>query len=450
MLPNNNEKPQMRKESLGTAVKKEIIGILKPPNPRKELKSFPSLPECFLHDLGLIENIALDAGNLSERDIENKFSSLSLAFKTDRVSLQERHELQLRQRDIAERNVATEIRQLGASIRSLGRVCQDAETREVLARVEKQVAVLSQSTGRVASSSEQYGAVQQEARVATAIEVMLLHVDNLRRSYEREHTELEETKRVLIEHKLLVADEPASSVSRSRSTRNRSVSVIQPQPTCLEAAPPRRSSVATPPSRHQLSSPVQEPRPRSRSPSLLLRQQPERPVGVVGVGGGGEERPRQEKKTSVFHPIPETGEEGREEEKSEGKNDNNNNAETDNMNTTKSTTQASSEQRRKESRKTSHYDVNTILEELDELATRRDSSPPNSPILLTTRRPPQLPRTARELIQRRKSLLVHLSDWYSDLCWPYDEDETILGLRYAISGILATTAFAILCSTFFG
>ena len=60
MLPNNNEKPQMRKESLGTAVKKEIIGILKPPNPRKELKSFPSLPECFLHDLGLIENIALE------------------------------------------------------------------------------------------------------------------------------------------------------------------------------------------------------------------------------------------------------------------------------------------------------------------------------------------------------------------------------------------------------
>lgn len=55
----NSEKLQ-RKESIGTSVKKEIIGILKPPNPRKELKSFPSLPECFLHDLGLIENIALE------------------------------------------------------------------------------------------------------------------------------------------------------------------------------------------------------------------------------------------------------------------------------------------------------------------------------------------------------------------------------------------------------
>ena len=49
----------VRKDSAGTAVRREIIGILKPPNPRKELKSFPSLPECFLHDLGLIENIAL-------------------------------------------------------------------------------------------------------------------------------------------------------------------------------------------------------------------------------------------------------------------------------------------------------------------------------------------------------------------------------------------------------
>ena len=57
-LAANDKQP--RKESLGAVVKKEIIGILKPPNPRKELKSFPSLPECFLHDLGLIENIALE------------------------------------------------------------------------------------------------------------------------------------------------------------------------------------------------------------------------------------------------------------------------------------------------------------------------------------------------------------------------------------------------------
>ena len=32
------------------------------------------------------------------------------------------------------------------------------------------------------------------AQVATAIEILLLHVDNLRRSYEREHSELEEVE----------------------------------------------------------------------------------------------------------------------------------------------------------------------------------------------------------------------------------------------------------------
>ena len=44
---------------------------------------------------------------------------------------------------------------------------------------------------------------------------------------------------------------------------------------------------------------------------------------------------------SVFHPIPETGEDGKEDEKADAKNDNNNNAETNNNNNnTKSTTQS--------------------------------------------------------------------------------------------------------------
>ena len=55
--------------------------------------------------------------------------------------------------------------------------------------------VLRQSAERVSSSAEVYGAVQQEARISRAIEIMLLHVDNLKRIYEREHSQLEEAKR---------------------------------------------------------------------------------------------------------------------------------------------------------------------------------------------------------------------------------------------------------------
>ena len=82
-------------------------------------------------------------------------------------------------------------------------------------------------------------------------EMMLLHVDNLRRSYEKEHTELEETRRVLIEHKLLVvrscvpgpvlnltfqADETPTTTSTGRATRNRSVSVIHTNVTMVKDA----------------------------------------------------------------------------------------------------------------------------------------------------------------------------------------------------------------------
>lgn len=40
-----------------------------------------------------------------------------------------------------------------------------------------------------------WGAVQQEWRVSRALEVLFLHVDNVKRMYERDHQELEELRR---------------------------------------------------------------------------------------------------------------------------------------------------------------------------------------------------------------------------------------------------------------
>ena len=213
------------------------------------------------------------AENLSEQDIETKFSSLSLAFKTDRMTLQERLELQHRQRDIAERNAEDEIRQLKTSVQCLNRMCQQSDTRELLRSLEKQVTVLAQSLQRVSSSSEQFGAVQQEGKVATAIEIVLLHVDNLKRNYEKEHNELEDARRILIEHKLLVDD---SHYVRP-SNRNRSISVVQTS-NYVELSKPRRASTSLSTSLAQkhleVSSVEVVPRPRS-------------PAAIRKVGGTG-------------------------------------------------------------------------------------------------------------------------------------------------------------------
>lgn len=429
-----------------TSIKKEIIGILKPPTLKKELKSFPSLPECFLHDLGLLDNFALSAENLSEQDIENKFSSLSLAFKTDRITLHERLELQHRQRDISERNAEDEIRQLKTSVQCLNRLCHQADTRDILRSLEKQVGVLHQSLQRVSSSSEQFGAVQQEGKVATAVEIVLLHVENLKRSYEKEHNELEDARRILIEHKLLVDE---SHYVRP-SNRNRSISVVQPS-SYSDMAKPRRASLNTGAGNAQRHLDVtmknsMENSQRSRSPAAIRKVSQNSCLTTVKEDSDKSMTMDKvlDKVSSVFTPIAETSENGDivkdvdEDAKHEHDDNNNNGVENKNV-VTGSVTSLNA--RRKESRKTSHFDVDTILEEIDDLALKRDSSP--------NKMSNPLPKTPTEFMQRKKSLLVQLQSWFGDLAWPYDEEETILCVRYSISALLTTAAFAILLNTFF-
>jgi len=56
--------------------------------------------------------IVPDCGTL----LQNKFCALSLAFKTDKLTLVTRHDRQQRQRDQAERNMAVEIIELKAAV----------------------------------------------------------------------------------------------------------------------------------------------------------------------------------------------------------------------------------------------------------------------------------------------------------------------------------------------
>nr|CAD7406547.1 unnamed protein product [Timema cristinae] len=144
---------------------------------------------------------------------QNRYLSLSLAFKTDKVTLSQRHELQHRQRDQAEKNMAAE---------NLNRLCVDSESVEVLTQIQSQVDILQQSTNRVSTSAEMFGAVQQEHRLNKAVEVMLAHVDNLKRMHEKEHSELEETRQDGSDKKVPGANNPCympTHFSHSRSRR---------------------------------------------------------------------------------------------------------------------------------------------------------------------------------------------------------------------------------------
>ncbi|KAK6169887.1 hypothetical protein SNE40_020859 [Patella caerulea] len=173
---------------------------LTPPPPSDDDIS-PSIPDSFLEKLGL--KVGKDntdptsADNLPEKEVENKFNALSLAFRTDRLTLDKRLEIQERARDISEQNVDQELHGLREAVETLNRLCSDTQIREVITKIRNHIDVLEQCAARVSSRAEVLGAVQQERRMCRAMEVMIVHVDNQKRLYEKDHSELEEARKVL-------------------------------------------------------------------------------------------------------------------------------------------------------------------------------------------------------------------------------------------------------------
>uniref|UniRef100_A0A8D2JIE2 Inositol 1,4,5-triphosphate receptor associated 2 n=1 Tax=Sciurus vulgaris TaxID=55149 RepID=A0A8D2JIE2_SCIVU len=133
-------------------------------------------------------------GKLGSRVAE--FLRLSLGFKCDWFTLEKRVKLEERSRDpgrrqFEERNQLT----------SLTPLCEDDnQAQEVIKKLENSITFLSQCANRVASRAEMLGAINQESRVSKAVEVMIQHVENLKRMYAKEHAELEELKQVLLQN----------------------------------------------------------------------------------------------------------------------------------------------------------------------------------------------------------------------------------------------------------
>lgn len=140
-----------------------------------------------------------DNTSVNEKEVEAEFLKLSLGFKCDGFTLEKRVKLEERARDLAEENLKKEITNCLKLLESLTPLCEDDnQAQEVIKKLEKSITFLSQCTERVASRAEMLGAINQESRVSKAVEVMIQHVENLKRMYAKEHAELEELKQVLL------------------------------------------------------------------------------------------------------------------------------------------------------------------------------------------------------------------------------------------------------------
>ncbi|NWH52922.1 LRMP protein, partial [Fregata magnificens] len=130
-----------------------------------------------------------------------EFLRLSLGFKCDLFTLDKRVRLEERSRDLAEENLKKEITNALKMLEALVPLCEeDNQAQEIIKKLQKSLQFLSQYAARVASRAEMLGAINQESRVSKAVEVMIQHVENLKRMYAKEHAELEELKQVLLQN----------------------------------------------------------------------------------------------------------------------------------------------------------------------------------------------------------------------------------------------------------
>lgn len=187
---------------------------------------FPNLPDSYLEELALVyTSHTIHSEPLSDQDTENKFVSVSLAIRTDRLTLDSRHEQQKRLRDQAKRNVEQEATNLYSALHKLNYLCTDSESIDILSNIKEQLNFLLSAVEYMSGSAESLGAVCQESRVSRAWDVAVAHVENVKLMLENARTDLEDTKRMISDKQRVTMGDIVNSVQsgapRPRSTHDR-------------------------------------------------------------------------------------------------------------------------------------------------------------------------------------------------------------------------------------
>ncbi|XP_051522656.1 inositol 1,4,5-triphosphate receptor associated 1-like isoform X2 [Myxocyprinus asiaticus] len=216
--------------------------------------TMPNISDIMLHKLKLHRGLPGCAPPLSEKEIENTFVQLSLAFRNDNYTLELRLKQAERERNLTEENTEKELEEFKCSLKNTSSLWQNVEQREFYQHLIETIAVLRRLTNRLSSRAEMVGAVRQEKRMSKATEVMMQYVENLKRTYEKDHAELMEFKKLANQNSnrcyggsVDTGDDGVPRASRSMSLQ------------MGKALPRRRVSVAVVPKFNLLNIPGQTP-----------------------------------------------------------------------------------------------------------------------------------------------------------------------------------------------
>ncbi|KAM9217478.1 inositol 1,4,5-triphosphate receptor associated 2-like [Leptosomus discolor] len=276
--------------------------------PEEPLLSFSS-------EFSVLERLGLHRVALTEQDVEAAFAHLALAFRCDVFTLQQRVQVEKRARDAAEENIQEELGQCRAALERLGPSCTDTGCKETLEQLQRSLAVLAAAVERATSAAEKLGAVHQEARMSRAAEVMVQHVENLKRHHMREHAELEEMKRLIQQNSRnrqlaetqddmepRLRPHPLMRTFQQGSARRRVSIAVIPKQLLPGASPESRAAPGSEPEREgaqrRPSTQRSEPEPQGSTMTRELAAE------AAGRGSGaGDDEPEQLGLTSKMSPA---------------------------------------------------------------------------------------------------------------------------------------------------
>ncbi|XP_026176135.1 protein MRVI1 isoform X2 [Mastacembelus armatus] len=216
--------------------------------------AMPNISDVMLRKLKLHRGLPGCAPPLTEKEIENAFVQLSLAFRNDNYTLETRLKQAERERNLTEEDTEKELEEFKGSLKMTAPQWQNLEQREAYQRLIETVAVLHRLTTRLSSRAEIVGAVRQEKRMNKATEVMMQYVENLKRTYEKDHAELMEFKKLANQNSNRCYGGSADTGDDGVPRPSRSMSL-----TLGKALPRRRVSVAVVPKFNLLNIPGQTP-----------------------------------------------------------------------------------------------------------------------------------------------------------------------------------------------
>ncbi|XP_024914816.1 protein MRVI1 isoform X2 [Cynoglossus semilaevis] len=157
-----------------------------------------SQPATSWYDLSIIERVSLNSVEMSEADLETAYSQIALAFRCDQYTLKQRLQAEEHSRNLAEENIQLELSRGRETLEVLKGLCLDSQRSQILQKLELCLDIISGTVGRISTTAEVLGAVHQEARMSWAVELILAHVENLKKQHETLQEELEEARKKLL------------------------------------------------------------------------------------------------------------------------------------------------------------------------------------------------------------------------------------------------------------